>query len=57
MTKKALKDTVLGVAALLVFPVAINLTAWNADGEGRSLDDPLWHRGGPAAEPVHTAGR
>ncbi len=40
------RDIALGAAALLVFPVAVNLTAVASSGEGRQLDDPLFQRGG-----------
>ena len=48
------RDLAVGAVAVLAFPLIVNLTAWNADGDGRSLDDPLFHRGG---EHAPTAGR
>ena len=40
------RDLVLGAAALLVFPAAVNLTSVASSGDGRELDDPLFQRGG-----------
>ena len=39
------RDIVLGATALLVFPVAVNMTAVASSGDGRQLEDPLFHRG------------
>ena len=50
------RDLVLHGAALLVFPLAVGLTGLASSGEGRSLDDPLFHRGGQPA-PVESAGK
>ena len=49
------RDLVISGLALLVFPLVVNVTAVAADGDGRSLDDPLFHRGGDT--PVESAGR
>lgn len=54
-TSRRARDLALAAAALLVFPAAVNLTALAADGDGRSLDDPLFDRGGSPVESV--AGR
>ena len=51
--KLTTRDLVIGGVLLLAFPVGVNLTALAADGDGRPIDDPLWHRGGDA--PVQTA--
>lgn len=48
------RDLALGAAALLVFPVAVNLTAVASSGDGRPLDDPLFQRGGQSST-VETA--
>ena len=50
------RDLVLGATALLVFPVAVNLTAVASSGDGRQLDDPLFHRGDHET-PAQTAQR
>lgn len=48
------RDLVLGATALLAFPVAVSLTSVASSGDGRDLDDPLFHRGGQEA-PAQTA--
>lgn len=48
------RDVVLGVTAILAFPLAINLTAVSSSGDGRSLDDPIFQRG---EEPSLTTAR
>jgi hypothetical protein len=48
------RDLVLGATALLVFPAAVGLTSAASSGDGRPLDDPLFHRGGQEA-PAQTA--
>ena len=48
------RDLVLGTAALLAFPLAVNLTALASSGDGRELGDPLFHRG-ERDTPVETA--
>ena len=53
--KLTTRDLVIGGLFLLTFPLGVNVAAWNADGDGRPLDDPLWHRGGDA--PAQTADR
>lgn len=53
MSVKA-RDLAFGVTAMLAFPVVMNLTAITSSGDGRSLDDPLFQRGG---EPPSTSAR
>lgn len=48
------RDIVLGAAALLAFPLAVSLTSVASSGDGRDLDDPLFHRGGHEV-PAETA--
>ena len=48
------RDVVLGAAALLAFPLAVNVTALASSGDGRELGDPLFQRGGQES-PVETA--
>lgn len=49
------RDLAVGAAALLAFPLIVNLTAWTAGPDGgRPLDEPLFQRGGA---PAPTAGR
>lgn len=55
MTAKAWKDVAYGAAALLAFPLVMNLSALGSSGEGRTVEDPLWHRGGEP--PARSAGR
>jgi len=45
------RDIALGIAALLVFPAAVNLTSLASSGEGRELHDPLFQRGGQETHP------
>ena len=51
--KLTTRDLVIGALAVLVFPLGVQLTSLAADGDGRPIDDPLWHRGGDA--PAQTA--
>lgn len=48
------RDLALGAAALLAFPLAVNVTALASSGDGRELGDPLFQRGGQES-PVETA--
>lgn len=50
------RDLVLYGTALLVFPLAVSLTGLASSGDGRPLDNPLFHRGGQPA-PVESAGK
>lgn len=44
------RDLAMTLAVLLAYPLAVNVTALAAGGNGPTTDDPLWQRGGGSSE-------
>ncbi|MFC6287724.1 hypothetical protein ACFP3Q_15155 [Nocardioides sp. GCM10027113] len=44
------RDLAVTLFVLLAYPLAVNVTALAAAGDGPTTDDPLWQRGGSSSE-------